>query len=523
MRYRGIRSELGWLLSELRQTLRRHPLLLPALAFILGIYYAPYLDPMRGVGVGFVLLSLSQLAHFIQRGGVYLPSWLARLGGLVLVLSLAVLLVRAYERAHRIAEGDLPTEARALVLTSAERIPSGYSLEVELLTSEVRGHHLVFYTRGLPSVGLGDTLELSGLRPIHFEGEERWRASRLSRGISGSVFGLVEGSRPLKGWGRLLTRPRLVGRLLQQRLSERLGRLLPEGQATHLSRAVALGYMPRGRESRELRESFVSSGVAHILAVSGFHLGVVAALLLSLLGLVRWMDARPRLRALVLLVGVWGFTLISGWAVPTVRAALMLSLYLAGALLGRPARLPNVLALSALVQLVDNPFLVNQPSFTLSYAALLSIYLLYRPLVGCVGELYNPLVRFLWRGLCLALSAQALVLPLCLYYWGSSALSFVWASLPMSLFVGVLIPLVWLLLGLSALPLPLQPLTGLVDGLSEVMLEVSRFLGDLPYTQLQVGLTGVQTSALWLLLLFSAWVLRRYYSLWERNLAYYSY
>jgi competence protein ComEC len=151
-------------------------------------------------------------------------------------------------------------------------------------------------------------------------------------------------------------------------------RMASAGPGAPLLRALALG--DRGGLSPSLRDAFARLGIAHILAVSGLHLALVAALVFaaarSTLGRSAFLAARwdTRLFALALCAAAaLGYALLSGWGIP-VRRALVLLLGLALAVAGgRPRALLPPLTAAALVVLAREPQALFQPGAQLSFAA----------------------------------------------------------------------------------------------------------------------------------------------------------
>lgn len=280
-----------------------------------------------------------------------------------------------------------------------------------------------------------------------------------------------------------------------QTLDKALDEVTDRGDVEALLMGLTLGYVPPSREGRGVREYFVRSGVAHLLAVSGFHLAVVAGvvhLLLMSLPFGRY----GRLRRGLVLLFAWGFVALTGWATPTVRAALMLSIYLIGRIFCRPIQFSQLLALSALLQLAYEPNLVQTKSFVLSYAAVLSIHLFYTKILGLFGRLEQPVFRYLWSAMSLTLSAQLGVLPICLYYFGAVSWSFLWVSLPAGLLATLLIPLTLLLMlgAMCGVVLPL--ISSLVGYLGEIMLDVVALGSSVPALY-QVGHCSLLVVWIW--------------------------
>lgn len=232
-----------------------------------------------------------------------------------------------------------------------------------------------------------------------------------------------------------------VGSTIQHYLIKKSSSLSLSTEVKQLTDAIALGYAPRSGEIQEIRQQFMLSGVAHILAVSGFHLGIVVWLLSRLLGFFPLINRHRHTKGAIILLGSWGFTALTGFAIPTIRASLMLSMYIIGRTLGRPISLTNILASVALLQLLISPSLMTNAGFLLSHTAVLSIHLFFPAIYECVGRLKQPVLTTLWAILCVSLSAQVMILPLCLHIFGQISWIFVWTTIPITLAASLLIPL----------------------------------------------------------------------------------
>lgn len=152
---------------------------------------------------------------------------------------------------------------------------------------------------------------------------------------------------------------------------------LPARQAG-VAEALTLGW--KADIDPETRDAYRDAGIAHLLAVSGLHVGLLAAMVGALMF---WIGKERRgrtIRGSVQLVAVWGFALITGLAPSTVRAALMFSLFIVSNILGRRTETFNLLAASAIITLMGNPMLVTDTGWQLSYAAVTGI-LLARPVI----------------------------------------------------------------------------------------------------------------------------------------------
>jgi competence protein ComEC len=202
----------------------------------------------------------------------------------------------------------------------------------------------------------------------------------------------------------------------------------------------------RRNMTREARKRFSVAGVSHLLAVSGFHVGIVSAFIGLLLSIMpKRIAFFHYLRYLLMMLLIWMFTYTTGLSTAAVRAAVMISIYLTGRMLKRRPDKYNTLAGAAFCMLVYNPFYLFDIGFQLSYLAVFFILYL-QPRFSRLLEIKNPLLASPWNTLTITVSAQIGVLFLCFYYFGQSSLIFLFTNLFLSLLATILIPatLLWM-------------------------------------------------------------------------------
>ena len=247
-------------------------------------------------------------------------------------------------------------------------------------------------------------------------------------------------------------------------LKERLRRGVVAGldeRAAALMQAMTLGIRA---DLGELREVFALSGLAHILALSGLHVGI-------LMGALGWL-LRPlgQRRYPLMMLLLIGFVFLVGASPSVLRASLMvgavlLSLWLGS---GRIEAWP-ALSLAALVTLLWHPSWLFDLSFQLSYLAVIGILLLTVPLtkrfIGTNLSWWHPKV-LLFGSVTVSIAAQALSLPLVASTFGNVPLLSPLVNVVAIPLATLLVPLGFVagLLGLVSLPLAgvLNLITGLL-------------------------------------------------------------
>ncbi|WP_419885029.1 ComEC/Rec2 family competence protein [Paenibacillus sp. B-A-8] len=165
-------------------------------------------------------------------------------------------------------------------------------------------------------------------------------------------------------------------------------------------------------------KQFSQLGLTHILAISGMHVAVYVGVLLFLFRRLR-LTKETALTLTFILVPV--YVLLSGAGPSIVRAGLMSMIALLAARVGMLKDGLNILAASALVMLIWNPYMLLSVSFQLSFLVTLGL-MVYVPLMN---PLLSALPRWLKGAVSVTLVAQLVSFPLTIYYFNQfSLLSF---------------------------------------------------------------------------------------------------
>ena len=276
---------------------------------------------------------------------------------------------------------------------------------------------------------------------------------------------------------------------------------IPETRESAVASALILGnrtYLPE-----EVRTAYAETGAIHVLAVSGLHVGIVSGILLWLLQrtLPRYRLWSVIVKIALLLLAIWTFALVTGLSPSVLRAATMFSFIYVGQSLQYRVNTYNTLALSAVVLLIANPYLLFQVGFQLSYLAVFGIVYFQRRIVALWYPPYRAL-RYVWELTSVSLAAQLMVVPLSLFYFGQLPTYFWLSSLVAIPLAGFILPVGLALLGASLIGLP-----GVVlDGLGRMLYALLWLLNEtIAWVQtLPVGLIkGIYISGLGMLMLYA--------------------
>lgn len=172
--------------------------------------------------------------------------------------------------------------------------------------------------------------------------------------------------------------------------------------------------------SADLQQIFAHAGISHLIAISGMHISLLAAILLLLLINIGF-NRRQAFYLLLLLI--WLYVAMIGFMPSAARAAVMSSLFLWAMYLGRLSKAPNVLCLAAFILLLFNPLLLRDDlGFQLSFLALLGMGTLFPLGQNWVEKKNIPQLAGLRDGLILTLAAQVFTMPLIAYSFSQISL-----------------------------------------------------------------------------------------------------
>ncbi len=258
-------------------------------------------------------------------------------------------------------------------------------------------------------------------------------------GDSSVAWGAPGASPPPRRFGRgVPIRGASLAARLRGRLDRRLDERLPEPEAA-IARALVLAEATT--LSRDTRQAFVDAGIVHLLAISGLHVGLLAASLTWFLGL--W-DRRPR-RWLTAAALVSAYVALIGAPPAAVRAALLFWGHALTRWRGRPARLSDLAGLAALVVLAVRPLTLADPGFQLSFAGFGGVVVGHRLGLRLTGGALVAHRRGCGLLAPLAASAGAFVAtaPIAALHFGRVVATSIPASLVATGLVGLAIPAVF--------------------------------------------------------------------------------
>lgn len=234
-----------------------------------------------------------------------------------------------------------------------------------------------------------------------------------ARGIHNKMY-LVPGNM-VKMTGHVSHTPRYYSALLQSGAVRKLERLDMDPESLSVVSAMTAGDK-RGLEPG-LRGQYNSSGAAHLLAVSGLHVGIVFILINIFLYFLPAARRGHIVRNAVAIAAIWFYAFAAGFSPSVIRAALMFSFAQLALASGSSKNAMNIMLGSAVIMLAVNPNYIYEPGFLMSYAAVFAIIAFFNPVYSLLKTKYKPL-NVLVSVMIVGLVASVGVAPLVSYFFG---------------------------------------------------------------------------------------------------------
>ncbi len=193
-----------------------------------------------------------------------------------------------------------------------------------------------------------------------------------------------------------------------------------------IAEALLIGY--KEDLDKDVVQAYSNTGVVHIIAISGMHLGLIYIGLVWLFSRLPFVKRSAITRVILILGSLWLFSLITGASASVLRSAVMFTCIIIGKEFYKQASIYNSLAASAFLLLCYNPFLLWDVGFQLSYLAVGGIVWLQKP----IQDLYytkNKALQYVWEMCSITIAAQILTLPICIYYFHQIPTTFLFTNL----------------------------------------------------------------------------------------------
>ncbi|MFV1950850.1 MAG: DNA internalization-related competence protein ComEC/Rec2 [Nitrospinota bacterium] len=294
---------------------------------------------------------------------------------------------------------------------------------------------------------------------------------------------------------------------IKKRMIDFIDSTLPDREAS-IMKGMVLG--ERGAIPGDIRRIFIESGIAHLLAVSGLHIGFIAFTIFYLLKRVifyllfylfpGWArrGMTIKIAAFVTIFPVLFYSILVGDRISSVRATIMVIVYLLSILFDRENDLYNTLVIAALLILSWRPASIFDVGFQLSFTAVLSIIYIYSRFLRHKPEqdkdipsgdksMYLKRYRRLYKYILVSLFATLGTLPLIAYYFNRLTIYGFLVNLLVIPIASVVVPLSLISSIFSLISTPLAAILIKIPSiLITFLLNIAKFSLTIPYSTIRL-------------------------------------
>lgn len=378
--------------------------LVSVIAFVIGIY----IQALYSISLA---ISFTACALFL----CFVPLALRRAGNTATACILVCFIFAGMIRLGIITENtpSLPFDEEVRVYEGLVTEAAPKTKIMKLSSPEnVRGLRVVLRTEEV--LNINDRLKIFGnLKELtlNFRNPSitswKWlkRLEGISYEVKGKIISLREGKNYIETWRRFLA----------QKI-DRAGAKYPG-----IIKALTIG--DTSGLDEDIKALFLRTGTSHILAISGSNIGIVTAffffiarILLRTSPLLRLRGDDKKYAALLSIPFAILFMLTAGSSIPTIRATIMISVYLLALYFERGRAVENTVALSALVILMIYPHSIFMPTFQLTFMSVFFIILFTKTFYPYTQQ-WHTILRWSFSSLLITISAMIGTFPIVLYHF----------------------------------------------------------------------------------------------------------
>lgn len=460
---------------------QNHPLIRLIIPFTLGMVGANLFISHMDMVVLFILCCVVLAFSFfwiktsnIERDGRF---------GLVAMLLFFLIGMTCYTGKYRHIENGILADTTFVQGTLVE-LPKEKTRSWALELEQENGIHIILYIGGQPKgLSLGDTicakvLHLNATNHCENDTFKTYNDYLFHHGICATAYS------PRNQWQvrRCFTSPSLL--LAAKKQQETLHHIYDEhgisDEAGSIIEAMTIGR--KADLSSDTRQAYANAGLSHILALSGFHVGIIV-LLIQAFFLKSFLPLRWQwVSHLLIITTLWCYALLTGMSPSLIRANTMFTILLLCQFLNREALSINSCALAFFLMLCFNPFFLHDIGFQLSFLAVSGIGLFGKKVVNLFRTSHS-FIHYTWliTVVAIALICTIFTAPLVAHYFGKLTLISPISNL-------ILFPLVYLLMWASILWwlfLWCEPinsfLTDVLNWTANTMNNIVEYLSSLPF------------------------------------------
>jgi competence protein ComEC len=251
---------------------------------------------------------------------------------------------------------------------------------------------------------------------------------------------------------------------------------------------------------KNIKDSFINSGLLHILAASGMNVAFIYSFFFLMMSLLK---TPFKLRVVLGMVMVLIYSLMTGLGASVIRATCMLIFVLIGKLIDRDANSVSLLAFVAMLMLLFNPLYINDVGFQLSFIVTFGIIIMAPNVV----KFKNRFFDFIANTIAIPIIAQLWVIPIQIFYFNNISIYSVFANI-MSVPILMVLSFGGFVSSLLSIISPISHFVCkifdfVLNPLITILVNISDFWGTLPHATFQTSHPSIFQILLYYCILIS--------------------
>jgi competence protein ComEC len=186
---------------------------------------------------------------------------------------------------------------------------------------------------------------------------------------------------------------------------------------TYKSILIALATGDKSDIDYETRHVFSKTGTAHVLAISGLHVGLIAGFIYIITGFIQ----NRTFKLTLFLILVWIFIILTGASASGIRAGFMISMFFILKYFNRVPNIINIALATFIISILINPMVLYSISFQLSYSAIFGIIFLYKSINNNIKSFFgirnSKTLRFIISSISISFAATITTSLFTAYYF----------------------------------------------------------------------------------------------------------
>ena len=300
-------------------------------------------------------------------------------------------------------------------------------------------------------------------------------------------------------------------RTLIYEIREYLGKYIDSIYRVDSPFVKALVYGDRAEMNENDTELFSKTGISHLLAISGFHIGLLASMALILLK-----KLPSNIRYFIVLGFIFIYVIITGARPSAIRAGIFYLMYIASIFYCKRYDVISSAFLLSSVLIALNPYILYDAGFTLSFMAVISIGMFYQS-INATFEKTKILPKYIANLTSMTISAQVLTLPLTYFYFQRISIISIFSNLISVPLVTLTYPFMLSSLVLYKIPFLGNLLVNMVKSLKFILYYFNQKISAFSLSYIDFEASNIYTTIVAYVLIFTFYFIFAIYTLKENK------